>query len=99
MAAADNQQRWPRGARISDAWGVANANNLERTTAWLMAGDGTTAKSAGGADVERGGLWSYITDRAARRELIMCPSDDVSDPMTLSGTVVAGFQKRNFSYS
>jgi prepilin-type N-terminal cleavage/methylation domain-containing protein/prepilin-type processing-associated H-X9-DG protein len=102
MFAAENGQRWPRGAKVSEASGIApaTANKLEAVTAWLMEGNGTTANSAGKADFERGCLWRYISPtQKARRDIVMCPSDDGSDPMRMVGVVIGDFTRRNFSYS
>jgi prepilin-type N-terminal cleavage/methylation domain-containing protein/prepilin-type processing-associated H-X9-DG protein len=104
MFAQENGQRWPRGARVGEASGTAIAadyrKKLEANTAWLMVGDGSTANSAGRADFERGGVWRYISPtQEARKKIVMCPSDDGSDPMRMGGVVVADFMRRNFSYS
>jgi prepilin-type processing-associated H-X9-DG protein len=100
MFAQENGHRWPRGARVSEASGTANANKLERTTAWLMDGDGSTANSAGRAHFERGCIWRYISPTLdARKKIVMCPSDDGSDPMRMGGVIVGDFARRNFSFS
>jgi prepilin-type N-terminal cleavage/methylation domain-containing protein/prepilin-type processing-associated H-X9-DG protein len=100
MFAEQNNKRWPRGAKISEYVGHAAANQMEQTTAWLMDGDGTGNGSAGFASFERGCIWTYISNQksGSRAEIIMCPSDDGSDPMTLSGAIINN-GKRNMSYS
>jgi prepilin-type N-terminal cleavage/methylation domain-containing protein/prepilin-type processing-associated H-X9-DG protein len=100
MFSEQNNKRWPRGAKISEFINHPAANQMEQTTAWLMDGDGTGAGSAGFASYEKGCIWNYIGPPGgdARKAIIMCPSDDGSDPMTLSGTIVNN-GKRNMSYS
>jgi len=68
MFAQDNRGRWPRGPKVEEADGTADANKLEATTAWLMVGPGDRT-SAGLANLERGAIWPYLGDtpQAARR--------------------------------
>jgi prepilin-type N-terminal cleavage/methylation domain-containing protein/prepilin-type processing-associated H-X9-DG protein len=103
MAARNNGDRWPRGAKLTEAEQAATADVLERSTAFLMEGPGTIAGgSHGRASIDRGCIWPFISSDGsteARSRLIQCPSDDGSDPVTFSGTIYAVAKGRNFSYS
>ena len=100
MFAQENGQRWPRWARIGEASQHANAPLWERTTAWLMYGNGSSGQSAGVADFEVGCIWRYISPTVGAREgIVKCPSDDSSDPMRLGGVILPHPTRRNFSYS
>jgi prepilin-type N-terminal cleavage/methylation domain-containing protein/prepilin-type processing-associated H-X9-DG protein len=99
MFGEQNNKRWPRGARLSETINHPRANELERVTAWLMDGDGSGNGSGGFANFERGCIWTYISPaQDSRKAIIMCPSDDGGDPMTLGGTLINN-GKRNMSYS
>lgn len=100
MFSQEHQNRWPRGAKVSEASGTARAIELEQTTAWLMIGNGSAAQSAFRADFDRGAIWSYLSPTSgARMAVSMCPSDDGGDPARLGGVILAGSEQRNFSYS
>jgi prepilin-type N-terminal cleavage/methylation domain-containing protein/prepilin-type processing-associated H-X9-DG protein len=100
FAEQKKDKRWARGARVSEFVNHADAAKLEETTTWLMDGDGTTNGSGGFASLEKGCIWTYISGQKsdARAQIIMCPSDDGSDPMTMGGALVNN-GKRNMSYS
>ena len=104
MFAQDNKSRLPRGAKIEDvASGNPNAWKLERSLAWLMAGQGAgdRATSVGQADFDRGGIWTYMgVTGASRPQVLMCPGDaDGSDPIRYSGAIMTPKGQRNFSYA
>jgi prepilin-type processing-associated H-X9-DG protein/prepilin-type N-terminal cleavage/methylation domain-containing protein len=99
MFAEEQAHRWPRGAKVGESVVHPRANDLELVTAWLMDGNGTAAGSAGFASFDRGCIWQYVASGdTSRRQIVVCPSDDFNDPMTLSGTIVTN-GLRNFSYS
>ena len=98
-----NGNRWPRGPKLAEAEGAANADILERTTAFLMEGPGTIAgNSHGRASFTRGCMWPSISSDnslESRQAILKCPSDDGSDPITFGGTIYTVALGRNFSYS
>ena len=104
MFANEHKGRLPRGARIEEAVGRLGSatNQYEQTTAWLFQGNGQNPGDFKPmADFERGALWRYLGGEGgagdSKRQMIMCPSDDGSDPVRTG----AGLRSmpRNFSYS
>lgn len=104
MFAQDNKSRLPRGAKIEDvAAGNPNAWKLEKSLAWLMAGQGAGDRttSVGQADFDRGGLWTYMgVTGSARPQVLLCPSDsDANDPIRYGGSIMMPKSPRNFTYA
>ena len=95
MAAAENNDFVPRGAKLWETPTLAPPIQLQRTinsTAFLH-------DSAGIANFEHGNIWRFISPtKLARQQIIMCPSDLVGhDRYRYSGSVSP--VERNFSYS
>ncbi|HEX8912860.1 MAG TPA: type II secretion system protein [Humisphaera sp.] len=89
----DQTGYWPRGAKVWEGATTANANDIEKSAAWLMRGNG----DAGVADFDKGCIMNSLDPSLQGRAAVMkCPSDDGSDPLRYGGVQTVD---RNFSYS
>jgi prepilin-type N-terminal cleavage/methylation domain-containing protein/prepilin-type processing-associated H-X9-DG protein len=99
LFANENKQALPRGCKIDDVTGNGDGNLKEQTYAWLLQGIGLGPTSAGRVDFDRGCIYKFLGLKDTRQQILMCPSDDGSDPMRFNSQILPSAGIRTMSYS